>query len=130
MDAETLFQKYSQRVSKIIQRVKKDGERATPYIISKITTEIIPAMMQDVGSVKGLSGADKKQLVIDALEMAIDETFRNLNRLPKLARASWDEDLKLTLLTLTSPTIDQLINVEQGQLKFNSKPFRFPCCQA
>jgi len=132
--AESLFEKYKSDFQEIVDHIHADRGYATPYVIIKITTSIVPQMASDLGQTTSLKGSEKKQLIIDAVELAINEIFRELNELPELSKETWDDNLKTLLLMLIGPTLDNLIAVEKGQLVFNktitsglSKIFRCSC---
>lgn len=126
--AELLYDKYKTQINEIIGKIKDEKAKALPSIITEITTEIVPSMMVDIGKVKNLTGKEKKQLIIDTIQLAITEAFKELNKIPELANESWDEELRDLLVTLITPTIDLLIKVENGSLKFNPKIKQFFCC--
>ena len=120
INARELFELYERQFKNIINRIRDDKERAIPYIVIKVTTQIVPSMAQTLGDINTLTGTQKKQMIIDAVELAIDETFKELNELPELASVTWDDDLKELLLTLIGPVLTNLIDVEKGQLVFNT----------
>lgn len=127
--ADELYAKYEKTITRIIAAIQKDKEAAIPGIIAAITTEIIPAMMSDVGRVKSLGGTEKRELILETIELAIKKTFKELNKIPELAAASWDETLRDLLLTLVPPLIKLLISVENNEIKFNKKVSGcFSCC--
>ena len=133
INAHTLFEKYESELNKIFNQILADKERAIPYIVMKITTQTVPSMASDLGRVTSLSGSIKKQLIIDAIELAINEIFQKLNKFPEFADETWDDDLKALLLTLIGPILDNLIAVENGRLVFNKTVttglFKlFSCC--
>ena len=129
MTADDLYAKYQKTLLEIISTIQQDKEAAIPSIIAVIATEVIPAMMSDVGRIKNLSGTEKRDLILDAIELSIEKTFAELNKIPELAAASWDETLRDLLLTLVPPLIKLLISVENNEIKFNKKVTGcFKCC--
>lgn len=126
--AELLYDKYKTQINEIIGKIKDEKAKALPGIITEMTTQIVPSMMLDVGKLKNLTGKEKKQLIIDTIQLSITEAFKELNKIPELANESWDESLRDLLITVIAPTIDLLIKVENGNLKFNPKIKRFFCC--
>lgn len=131
VNASELFEKYRTRLDGIIGQIKDKREAAVPAILAEITTQIIPAMMSDVGKIKSLSGTEKKQLIIDSVDLSITEIFKELNKIPELAAATWDETLRDLLLTLIGPLINLLISVENNEIKFNKKVSGcFTCCRS
>jgi hypothetical protein len=127
--ANELYQKYEDEITKIFSLIKTDREAAIPRILAEITTIIVPEMMHDVGNLKSLSGAEKRQLIIGSIELSIKETFKQLNRFPDLAIATWDETLRNYLLVLIPPTIKILVDVEKKNITFNRKISGcFGCC--
>lgn len=129
ISADDLYSKYQKTIHQIILNIQQDKEAAIPRIIAVISTEIVPAMMSDVGRIKDLSGTEKRDLILDSIELAIEKTFAELNKIPELAAASWDETLRDLLLTLVPPLIKLLISVENKDIKFNKKfSGCFKCC--
>lgn len=124
-----LYAKYQYTINRVISSVKKLKEAAIPGIVATISTEVIPGMMADVGHIKELSGAEKRELIIKAIELAISEAFKELNKLSQLAKANWDEVVRDHLLVLLPPLIRLLIDVENNDVRFNKKPVkRITCC--
>jgi hypothetical protein len=127
--AEELYEKYKDTISEVIVGIKTQKEAAIPRIVVVITTDIVPKMMKDVGRLKTLYGSEKRQLIIDSIELAIEKTFFELNKIPELKAASWDETLRDYLLVLIPPTIKLLVDVEQKNITFNRKISGcFTCC--
>lgn len=127
--ADSLYAKYQKTLNNIISSIRVDKELAIPRIIAVIATDVIPSMMIDVGKIKTLDGTEKRDLILDAVQIAIKKTFAELNKIPELAAASWDETLRDLLLTLVPPLIKLLIKVENKQIKFNkSVSGCFKCC--
>lgn len=127
--ADDLYAKYQQSLLEIISTVQHQQAAAIPQIIATIATEIIPAMMSDVGRIRTLDGLEKRDLILASIELAIKKIFEELNQIPELAAASWDETLRDLLLTLLPPLIKLLISVEQNEIKFNKKMTScFSCC--
>lgn len=127
--ADDLYIKYEKAITRIISVIQKDRKAAIPGIITAISTEIIPSMMADVGRIRSLSGTEKRELILETIELAIKKTFAELNKIPELAAASWDETLRDLLLTLIPPLIKLLIRVENNEIKFNKKVTScFSCC--
>lgn len=119
--ARSLYITYRQRITAIISIVKTDKEAAIPAIIAAITTDIVPSLMTDLGRVKSLSGSEKRDLIIETIDYSIDQVFEELNKIPELKEASWDETLHSFLEVLLPPIIKLLISVENNELKFNKK---------
>ena len=124
-----LYEKYKKEFSVFINRFEKDGEKAIPYVVSRIAYVMVPEIMVDVGHYKKLSGHEKKILVIDTVMYSIDTLFNELNVSSHLSKESWDERVRDLLKELLPETIETLISVEKGQLKFNGGFFRklFSC---
>lgn len=121
-EAKNLFDNYKKTFVDIISTITKEKEAAIPKIIVVITTVIVPSMMTDVGRMKKLSGIEKRDIIIEAVDYAIDTIFEELNKnVPALAKASWDETLHAYLDTLLPPMIKLLVSVENNELKFNKK---------
>ncbi len=128
--AQAIYNIYKDNIIRIISMIRTKKELAIPGIITELTTNIVPQMMSDVSKMKALSGIEKKTLVIEAIDYAIDDVFQKLNEIPELQEASWDEALHATIDTLLPPLIDLLISVENNDIKFNKKAFScFPCCK-
>ena len=128
LTAEDLYAKYEVTLTQIISSVQKDGQAAIPGIIATIATEIVPAMMTDVGSIKSMSGTDKRELIIETVDLAITKIFEELNKIPALAKASWDEVLRDLLLTIIPPLIKLLISVENNDIVFNKQIAKCSSC--
>lgn len=127
--ATELYQQYEKDITKIVSSVRKQKEAAIPGIVATIATDIVPQMMKDVGHIKMLSGSEKRQLIIDSIELAIEKSFTEINKIPELKNASWDETLRDYLLVLIPPTIKLLIDVERKNITFNRKiKGCFTCC--
>ena len=126
VNVDALYDKYKKIFSVFMNRFEQDGEKAVPYVISRIIYEIVPDIMTDVGQYKKLSGNEKKNLVIDTVIYSIDTLFDELNISTHLSKESWDERVREILKVLVPETIETLISVEKGQLKFN-RGF-FSCC--
>lgn len=129
MDINQLYDKFRDEFQIYVKRVEKDGEKATPYIISRTTLVIVPRMMIEVGKIKSLSGIQKKQLIIDTTIYAIEETFKTLNNKTNLKTETWDEDIRDLLLALLPMTIDLAIEIDKGHLKFNTSSNWFDKCR-
>jgi len=126
-----LFDKYKAELLGIVGKIRDQQGAAIPAILAEIATQILPAMMGDVGRIKSLDGAGKKKLIVDSVDYAITETFLELNKIPELAAATWDETLRDYLLVLIPPLINLLVSVEGGDVKFNKKVAScFSCCKA
>lgn len=119
--AQTLYSKYSTTISDMIKTIQKKKEAAVPDIIATISTVILPSMMADLGDVKTLTGAEKKQLIINAIKLLVDNGFIELNKLPDIRAASWDETVHGYLNSLLPALVDLLINVENNNITFNKK---------
>jgi len=129
VSAEELYENYGQSIFAIISLIKDQRAAAIPQIVAKITTEVLPNMMHDVGAMRELSGSEKRQLIIDAIKIALKEGFEELNKIPELAAATWDETLRDYLLVLIPPTIKLLVDVEKKNIMFNKKVKGcFGCC--
>ena len=127
--AEELYSKYETAINDVFNDVKTQQQSAIPQIVAVITTDIVPQMMKDVGQLKKLSGSEKRQLIIDSIELGIEKSFYELNKIPELKAASWDETLRNYLLVLIPPTIKLLIDVERKNITFNRKISGcFTCC--
>lgn len=120
MSANDLYNKYKDQIIAIINAVKQDQEKATPFVIVQITTVIIPLMLADVRKMEGLTIDQRKQVIKDGITLAINELFTELNTLPQFAASQWDEVAQQIILQLIGPTIDLLLKVESGTT--TSKP--------
>ena len=128
--AEDLYAKYQDSLTRVISIIKEQKGAGVSEIVAVIATEIIPAMMSDVGRLKSLSGVEKRQLILDAIDIAVKETFKELNKIPELAAASWDETLRDHILKLLPPLIKLLISIENNEIRFNKKVSGcFGCCR-
>ena len=125
MDVPYLYNRYKRSIQDIIKIVQTNNdtpnELLAASIISKLTLEILPLMMKDVGQLTNLSGEDKKKTIVDSLKYALTDTFKELNKIPALSKAKWDELLLSALLSSVPATIDLLIKVEGSKLVFNKK---------
>lgn len=122
MDIGELVHIYHKEVKDYIISVSKDGSAAAPMIVSRIVTVVVPGMMKIVGHVPGLSGAEKKQLVVDAIIALLNVIFDELDE-QLFSEQEWDEQLHAVLKFTVPPLIDVLISTENGRLKFNGGPF-------
>jgi hypothetical protein len=133
ISAESLFAKYRDPLLSIIQSIKDQGMAGLTIITMQIATTIVPPMMADVGAVRTLSGSSKKQMIIDAVGLAIVEGFTQLNKEPQFANSQLDEAVRDLLLKSVSPLIDTFVSIEDGNLVFNKRARSFfscfPCCK-
>lgn len=125
LSAEQLYEKYRTTVANIIIEANAKKQASIPSIIAIITTDIVPAMMMDVGKIKTFSGYEKRDLIIKSVELILNRVFES----GALQKAKWDETVKDILLKLLPPLIRLLIDVEKNDIKFNKKIKRcFSCC--
>lgn len=133
LTAQILHDKYQDDVFEIIKLINDRTALTAAFIVTKMITDTVPSMMTDVGTLQGLKGKEKKQLIVDSIKLIIETIFNELNKYTNLKDESWDEMLEQMILTLSNPTIDLLISVEQNQLKFNTPKSIlskcFPCCK-
>lgn len=125
--AQTLYSKYSTNISDMIKTIQMKKESAVPDIIATISTSILPSMMADLGDIKTLTGSEKKQLILDAIKLLVDNGFIELNKLPDIRAASWDHTVHGYLDTLLPALVDLLIRVENNHITFNKKD-KQSCC--
>lgn len=129
LTANDLQLKYLDTVTQMISSIKEKKQGAIPGILVVISTELVPSMMVDVGKIKGFTGAEKRTLIIDSVKLVLRRAFSELNRIPALAEASWDEMVRDILLNLLPPLIKLLIDVDNNDIKFNKKVKGcFGCC--
>lgn len=119
--ADILYSNYRASISEIVGLIKTQKEAAIPAIISEIATKIVPSMMTDVGRIKNLSGLEKRDLIIEAVDLALDKIFEELNKIPEFAKSTIDETVHSYLDLLLPPMIKLLISVENNEIKFNKK---------
>ena len=125
-NVETLYLKFKDEFAIYVKRFQIDKAKATPFVISRILSTLVPNIMVAVGKYKKMSGDQKKNLVIDTCMYTIDMLFAELNISTDLSKETWDEHVRDILLALIPTTIDSLISVEKGKLKFNSNLHK--CC--
>lgn len=121
LNSQILFNTYKEIFTELISKIRTEKEAAIPGIIAAIATNIVPSMMTDVGRIKTLSGSEKRDLIIETVDFALDTIFEELNKIPELAKASWDETIHSYLDTLLPSIIKLLISVENNEIKFNKK---------
>ena len=126
---DDLYSRYKTTITDVVLLIQTKQGAAVPQILTTIATEVVPAMMFDVGRIKTLSGTEKRDLILAAVTLATTETFKEVNKIPELAAASWDETVRDLLLELIPPLIKLLISVEKKDVKFNKKLAGcFSCC--
>lgn len=129
MQAKDLYANYREDVTRIISQITELKGAGVAIILGDLATDIVPQMMIDVGKIKSLSGSEKKRLILDSLDLAIVEIFRELNEKTNLKNESWDEVLRDLLQKTLPKIIDLLIKVEKDKLVFNKKISGcFSCC--
>lgn len=128
MDANTIYENYKDEFNRIISTILVQKEAAIPFIISEITTKLLPEIAQEIGQIKALDNEDKKHLLIQAITIGIDQTFEALDKLPELSQATWDNQLRAVILMLVGPILDNMIAVENGTIVLNSKAKKFFFC--
>jgi len=121
MQAKDLYANYQKEITDIVNQIVEKKALAIPFILGDLATEVVPQMMKDVGAITKLSGSDKKQLILDAVDLAIVDIFSELNEKTELKNESWDEILRDILRKALPKIIDLLIKVEQDKLVFNKK---------
>jgi hypothetical protein len=133
---QSLFTQYRDELTTAIAVIQTQGKAGIPVLVAQILVQIVPSMMSDVGKITSLSGAEKKQLIIDTLSLAITEGFAELNKDPVFAATQVDEMVRDLLLKLVAPLIDTFVKIEDGHLVFNKTPSccggffsRFACCK-
>ena len=130
MQAKDLYKNYREDITRIILQITDLKGAAVPFILGDLATDVVPQMMIDVGAVKALSGDDKKKLIMDTLDLAIVEIFKELNEKTSLKDETWDEVLRDVLKKALPKIIDLLIKVEKDKLVFNKKVSGcFSCCK-
>lgn len=131
MTTQNLYDKYKDEFKGIISRILVEREAAIPYVISEILTVLLPKIVQDVFVIKNLDAYEKKLLLIEVIKKGIDDTFEELDKLPQLSQATWDNHIRNIILTLSGPILDNLIAVENGELTLNGKVKRtLFCCKS
>jgi hypothetical protein len=123
-----IYLKYVDKIKPIILLIKENDTSQIPTIISIIVTDIVPQMMVDVGAIKQLSGVEKKQVILEVIDLTITEAFSELNQIPSFAASGYDELIRDLLLKITGPLINTFISVENNQIVFNKKNKLFSCC--
>lgn len=126
LTASDLIAKYQSTINETISSIKQEKEAAIPGIIATISTEIVPNMMVDVGKLTALDASEKRDLIVEAITSGIAEAFKELNEIPELAAASWDETIRDHVLTLIPGLMKLLLKVEGNQITFNKKSLS--CC--
>lgn len=119
LTAQTLHDKYRKFILEVVDSIEDRNAVGISIIVNRLVISVIPSMMADVGAITGLKGIEKKQLINDTIDLCIKTIFDELNNHTSLKDESWDEILEQVILTLLSPTIDMLISIEKGELKFN-----------
>lgn len=119
MDVQTLYQQFQQDFTDIISVIETEKEAAIPTVITDITTKLLPEMAQAVGQIQGMNATDKRTLIIQAITTGINDSFQALEALPALAGESWIDLVRLILITLIGPILDNLLAVENGTLVIN-----------
>jgi len=104
-EALALYNQFKSDFTTIASEVK-EGKDGIPSIVATVLLTIVPQIMTAVGQVAGQTGAQKKQLVISALNLGILE-------LPL------DTAVQNIIEATADKLIDTLINVEQDQIAFN-----------
>jgi hypothetical protein len=100
-----LYNQFKSDFATIVSEAK-EGKDGIPSIVATVLLTLVPQLMTAVGQVAGQTGAQKKQLVISALNLGIAE-------LPL------DVAIRNIIETTADKLIDTLINVEQNQITFN-----------
>lgn len=127
MDARRLFANYESYVVKYYDLIEKHMSAAIPMVVADIALNLVTTIMQDVGELDGLTGAQKKRLVTDTITLLINKVSELLNKNTSLKDVIWDDQIKSVLVTLVSPMIDSLISVENKTLVFNKKAWSGRC---
>lgn len=131
MQAKDLYQNYREDITRIISQITELKAAGVAFILSDLATDVVPQMMVDVGKLRSLSGDDKKKLILDTLDLAITEVFRELNEKTSLKDESWDEVLRDVLKKALPKIIDLLVKVEKDKLVFNKRISGcFSCCRS
>lgn len=130
MDIQTLYKLHRNEILMYISRIETEESKAIPFIIARISLEVVPNMMRDLAVVKGMTGKQKKQLIIDTVIFSVDTIFKELNANTRLSRETWDEHVRDVLLILLPETIDKLFEVENGKLKIVTRSWfeKWCCC--
>ena len=129
---DTLYIKYNAQIKELINiflNPVNGGVKSIPKIITKITTQIVPLMMEDVGKIKRLSGDKKKRFIIETLNLSLSSAFDEINQLPELASENWDDKLRDLLVILIDQVIDKYIDIENKNVIFNKKGKNFILCK-
>ena len=130
IDTEEFLENYIELFQDIVVDIKTNKALSIPYVIMTISTEIVPSMAHDLGKIKNMTGLQKKTLIIESIEYAVDQLFEQLNQMPEFEDEIWDDTLKEVLSVLIGPMLDNLIAVEKGQLTFNKRfSSIFKCCK-
>ena len=116
-----------QLVETIVKKYKQKFLTGKGMITLSTIVQVTAHLMQLVETITKLNGFEKKQLVLQALRVLIEEIADE-----KDPNESQEKIILERVLEALLPTvIDQLIVVERGQLKFNKKCGNclFSCCQ-
>jgi len=80
-------------------------------------TEIVIDIMKQVDVINGMSGVQKKTLVLNILNRLVERTDSG----------SYDEQIDSILKIIIPTLIDKLIDIDQGRLKIKKNVFKFNC---
>jgi len=133
---ESLATNYVTTILGIVQSVQSQGKEAIPIILLQMMTQIVPQMVSDVGVLKNLSAQDKKSLIVQAIDLAIDQAFLQLANNPLFKNEEQLDNLIKSLLQNAVPSMfDTFLSIENNEMVVN-KTVRsffakiFPCCCA
>lgn len=118
-----LYEKYKDETDVYYDRFKNEKLGAVPHLLTRITTSLVPNMMSDIAKIKRLSGREKKQIIEDAIIYIIDDLHTRIENIRELnlTQTEWDEHVRDVIKMMVPVTIDMLIDVEKGKLKFNKR---------
>lgn len=111
--SSTIYDKYKAELTTILHDI-------TIGSLGKILTDLtnlVPQMMMDAGKIRTASGQEKKQIIISAINMVITDVSIGVG----------SPELTGIIINVVDKLIDQLIEVENGNLVFNPKVSKF-CC--
>jgi len=110
---------------KNVRRVSKQAEQLKDYLESKYPNgfnlenmlEVVVECIQYLSTVKKLSGQQKRQIIIDAILLLLDET--NSGEL---------EVYEPIIKSMIPATINTLVDVEKKKIKLNKAASSWKCC--
>ena len=130
MNAEELIKSYESRFTGYITMIEENSVLGPARVIDDIMNKLLITIMKDVGSIKNLSGKNKKKLVLETLTLFIEYLGVLLNERTFLGKKDYDDSIRNVILILAPTLIDSLISVEGGKLVFNKRWWtKLLCCK-